>query len=106
MQSNESPVSLSPQVDKVRKTSPFHPRNLFNLFFRPRRFFERLHLLAHEPYVYLCAWAYGIGTLMSRTVSLRPSGGIAVDNSEQGFLWQLMAGSWLQYWLLHLILGA
>jgi hypothetical protein len=59
MENSESPTPLSSPTDSSIRTSPFHPRNLFDLFFRPRRFFKDLHTIEHYPYIYLSAWLCG-----------------------------------------------
>jgi hypothetical protein len=99
MQSNESPLSTTTAIDA--KISPLHPRNLFNLFFRPRRFFEQLNTFQHQPYIYLCAWLYGATSVKDRLerFSFDDPGSVTFE------FWSMVSNAWLQYWLWILVFG-
>ena len=94
MQSNESPAQLELSTDWGVKTSPFRPINLFNLFFRPRRFSDQLH--ADDPYVHIFMWLSGI------SIANTFIGPFKTDAENH----LLVTEMWLLYLIIYLVGGA
>lgn len=97
----ESVPTLPQAVEEVVNPSPFHPRNLFDLFFRPRRFFTNLPLMQHANYLYLAAWLYGMVSVMDRMDQTLSN----FNSNQQSVAIELVGHNWPTFWLVVVLLG-
>jgi len=96
--------TLPPQIGPG--PSPLWPKNLVDLFIRPRSFFSKRLALGHLPNLLLVTWCYGASNVISRidTELIRAELGHARRGWET--FSPFIVESWLGFWLWVLAMGA
>lgn len=108
--SDESAKTQSvPSFDEIPYTedgeSPFHPRNLSNLFIRPRKFFTSRLALNKTGFIIIATWVYGI----VRVIGEIEEEVLRADISGQAARLELIAPvveSWGTFWTWSIVFGA
>jgi hypothetical protein len=96
--------AVPPDAAAAPSPSPFSPRSVFELFFKPRTFFGDTGRLARQPELWLAAYLIGaIGVMEKLDERLAKAAILGKDLPSDAFTTQVM-GSWSYYWTL--VLGA
>lgn len=97
------PIIETEVQNEVNATSPFSPSNLFNLFFRPRRFYSDNIAFNKGPYLLIFAFLYSVALTIDRIDDqlFRSSNGAS---SRADFLYEL-TDSWSSFLLFVLIVS-
>ena len=87
-------------------SSPLLPRNLVDLFFRPRSFFEGQLALGRTPYAWFVAWCFGAAQAIDRLDQnlMREEYGQPRPGWEQ--IAPYVTESWVGFWAFLLVFGA
>ncbi len=88
------------------ESSPLLPRNLVDLFVRPRRFFTGQLALGKTPYIIVAAWCYGIATSVDRIDQEILKSQLGRSNPFAQRLVSTVTESWPLFWAWVLAIGA
>jgi hypothetical protein len=101
--SQTDPRLLGSQAAYVEEGSPFWPQHLAELFVRPRKFFTSQLALGRTPYFIFVTWCYGISSAIDQVFR---DLGRAARAKAAGKTMEMVGGSWFEFWLWVLGIGA
>jgi hypothetical protein len=87
------------------EAAPYHPRNLFNLFFRPSRFFASIPLDRRNVSRDLAIFLYGVYRFYGELNEEYLRAAFGRPRAAWTELDKLLAGSWTAFWLLAIPMG-
>ena len=101
-ESKEDEVKYSVDAERI----PLKPRNLINLFIRPRKFFSSQLALGKTPYLLFVALCFGIANVIDRIDKnlIKSEYGSTISGSTEIYVG--IAQSWIVFWIAVIIMGA
>jgi hypothetical protein len=102
----QDPRVLGTQPAYAEEGSPFWPQHLVDLFFRPKKFFAGQLSLGKTPYFVFVTWCYGIASTMHQVYRDLGRQTASRASSSEKIPEAMFTGSWLEFWLWVLGIGA